>query len=222
MASPRCFRRRSVVRRHEFADAHNARNARQIARGPGRSPRDPEGPHQGRDGLEQPRPRTIQGEPPVGEKDVAAAVQATSDDKLQAESFEYQMRPIVLIVPRGLRRPPSRQKEGGRNPAQPRAELRRSQHLLQVDCSMPRLRETVTKTSADIPAVLREMLDKTSNRPPHRARGHQTGRGDGCAMRTQTHPPWTHRKRRKSGTRCISKNTKQSRKPICRKSAKPR
>src|SRR3978361_1002661 len=39
----------------------------------------------------------------VGEKDVAAAVQVSADDKdkPQAESFEYQMRPIVLIVPRG-------------------------------------------------------------------------------------------------------------------------
>ncbi|HEU0084744.1 MAG TPA: SurA N-terminal domain-containing protein, partial [Bradyrhizobium sp.] len=37
----------------------------------------------------------------VGEKDVAAAVQVNGEekDKPQTESFEYQMRPIVLVVP---------------------------------------------------------------------------------------------------------------------------
>src|SRR4030081_58778 len=37
----------------------------------------------------------------VGEKDVAAAVQVSGDDKLTADAFEYKMQPIVLIVPRG-------------------------------------------------------------------------------------------------------------------------
>src|SRR6202165_492044 len=37
----------------------------------------------------------------VGEKDVAAAIQAGGDEKLQTEAFEYRLQPIVLIVPRG-------------------------------------------------------------------------------------------------------------------------
>src|ERR1700709_318360 len=37
----------------------------------------------------------------VGEKDVVSAVQVNGDAKTETESFEYQMRPIVLIVPRG-------------------------------------------------------------------------------------------------------------------------
>jgi peptidyl-prolyl cis-trans isomerase SurA len=37
----------------------------------------------------------------VGEKDVAAAVEVKGDEKQEAESFEYKMQPIVLIVPRG-------------------------------------------------------------------------------------------------------------------------
>jgi peptidyl-prolyl cis-trans isomerase SurA len=41
----------------------------------------------------------------VGEKEVAAAAAAVevkgSDDKQEADSFEYKMQPIVLIVPRG-------------------------------------------------------------------------------------------------------------------------
>src|SRR6202790_1941596 len=37
----------------------------------------------------------------VGEKDVAAAVQAGGDEKLQTEAFEYRLQPIVLIGARG-------------------------------------------------------------------------------------------------------------------------
>src|SRR6267143_4649689 len=37
----------------------------------------------------------------VGEKDVAAAVQVSGDEKQQTEAFEYKMQPIDLIVPRG-------------------------------------------------------------------------------------------------------------------------
>src|SRR6202171_3817642 len=37
----------------------------------------------------------------VGEKDVAAAIQVSGDDKQAADAFEYKMQPIVLIVPRG-------------------------------------------------------------------------------------------------------------------------
>ena len=36
----------------------------------------------------------------VGEKDVAAAVQA-GNEKLEVEAFEYQLQPVVLIVPKG-------------------------------------------------------------------------------------------------------------------------
>jgi peptidyl-prolyl cis-trans isomerase SurA len=37
----------------------------------------------------------------VGEKEVQSAVQAEGGDKQQTEAFEYQMRPIILIVPNG-------------------------------------------------------------------------------------------------------------------------
>ena len=37
----------------------------------------------------------------VGEKDVAAAAQAAGSEKLEAEAFEYQLQPVVLIVPKG-------------------------------------------------------------------------------------------------------------------------
>jgi peptidyl-prolyl cis-trans isomerase SurA len=99
----------------------------------------------------------------VGEKDVAAAVQVNADDKdkPQTESFEYQMRPVVLIVPRGA--PPSatelRRKEAEtlRNRVQSCDEA----NSLFKSMQNAAIREPVTKTSADIPAVLRDVLDKT-------------------------------------------------------------
>jgi len=98
----------------------------------------------------------------VGEKDVAAAVQAGgSDEKQEGEAFEYKMQPIVLIVPRGSAPAAieGRQKEAEalRNRVQTCAEANT------LFKSMPNatIRDTVVKTSADIPPVLREVLDKT-------------------------------------------------------------
>src|ERR1700692_2783432 len=97
----------------------------------------------------------------VGEKDVAAAVQVNGDEKQQTEAFEYRMQPVVLIVPRGSAPAAieARQKE---------AEALRSRVQTCADANAffksmqnAAIRETVTKTSADIPAVLREVLDKT-------------------------------------------------------------
>jgi peptidyl-prolyl cis-trans isomerase SurA len=102
----------------------------------------------------------------VGEKEVAAAAAVEvkgdeKDGKQETESFEYQMQPIVLIVPKGSA------------PASVEAKLKEAEALRGrvQSCdeanaffkSMPNaaIREAVTKTSADIPPVLREVLDKT-------------------------------------------------------------
>ena len=69
----------------------------------------------------------------VAEKDVAAAVEAKGEDKQEGEAFEYQMRPIVLIVPRGSPQAfVDFQAQGGRGPARPRPDLRRSKRLVQI------------------------------------------------------------------------------------------
>jgi peptidyl-prolyl cis-trans isomerase SurA len=99
----------------------------------------------------------------VGEKDVAAAVQVNADDKDKpaTESFEYQMRPIVLIVPRGA--PPAatetRRKEA--EALRTRVQTCEEANSLFKTMQNAAIRDTVTKTSADIPAVLRDVLDKT-------------------------------------------------------------
>jgi peptidyl-prolyl cis-trans isomerase SurA len=98
----------------------------------------------------------------VGEKEVAAAVPVSGgDDKQETESFEYKMQPIVLIVPRGaapaaieLRR---KEAEALRARVQTCDEANAYFKAMQNAA----IREPVTKTSADIPAVLREGLDKT-------------------------------------------------------------
>jgi peptidyl-prolyl cis-trans isomerase SurA len=97
----------------------------------------------------------------VGEKEVAAAAGESGDEKPETESFEYKMQPIILIVPRGSE---NSVVEGRRK----EAEALRSRVQTCADAnnffkSMQNaaIRETVTKTSADLPVPLREMLDKT-------------------------------------------------------------
>ncbi len=102
----------------------------------------------------------------VGEKEVAAAaaVEVKSDDKdakLETESYEYKMQPIVLIVPRGSTPAifEAKQKEAEAL----RGRIQSCDEANAFFKSLPNaaIRDTVIKTSADLPAALREVLDKT-------------------------------------------------------------
>ena len=99
----------------------------------------------------------------VGEKDVAAAAGtgAGGDDKSEGESFEYRMQPIVLIVARGSAPAAieARHKEAEvlRNKVQSCGEANGIFKSMQNAA----IRDIVIKTSADLPAPLREVLDKT-------------------------------------------------------------
>jgi peptidyl-prolyl cis-trans isomerase SurA len=97
----------------------------------------------------------------VGEKDVAAAVKAEGGDEQQSEAFEYKMQPVVLIVPRGSAQPAveARQKEAETL----RARVQTCDEANSYFKSMQNaaIRDPVIKTSADIPAVLRKVLDDT-------------------------------------------------------------
>src|SRR6202163_1512573 len=97
----------------------------------------------------------------VGEKDVAAAIQVNGDEKQQTEAFEYQMQPIVLIVPRGSAPAAieARQKEA--EALRSRVQTCDEANAFFKSMRNAAIRDTVTKTSADIPPVLREVLDKT-------------------------------------------------------------
>ena len=95
----------------------------------------------------------------IGEKEVVAAVKG--EEKPETESFEYQLQPIVLIVPRGsapavveARR---KEAEALRSRVQTCGEASASFRSMQGAA----IRDPVKKTSADLPPVLRELLDKT-------------------------------------------------------------
>ncbi len=96
----------------------------------------------------------------VGEKDVADAAQQ-GGEATQTDAFEYKLRPIVLIVPRGsapaamdLRRKEAELlRERVQTCDQANSYFRSMQNAA--------IRDTITKNSADIPGPLRELLDKT-------------------------------------------------------------
>ncbi len=97
----------------------------------------------------------------VGERDVAMAVQAQNGDKLQIEGTEYKMQPIVLIVPRGSSQAflETRHKEAESY----RSRVGSCEEANSLFRSTPNatIRETVTKTTADLPEALRKVLDDT-------------------------------------------------------------
>jgi peptidyl-prolyl cis-trans isomerase SurA len=110
----------------------------------------------------------------VGEREVAAAAgaqgdvknepddkQATGDKPAPTESFEYKMQPIVLIVPRGS--PPSAVELRHKEAETLRSRVQTCDEANSLFKSMQNaaIREPVTKTSADIPAALRTVLDNT-------------------------------------------------------------
>jgi peptidyl-prolyl cis-trans isomerase SurA len=96
----------------------------------------------------------------VGEKDVEAAVQAAGGDT-NTEAFEYQLRPMVLIVPRGAPAGimESRKKEA--DAVRERVQTCDEANNIFKSMQNSTIRDTVTKTSADIPGNLRDLLDKT-------------------------------------------------------------
>lgn len=93
----------------------------------------------------------------VGEKEVAAA----AGDQSQTEAFEYQMQPIILIVPKGAA--PSAIELRKKEADTLRERVQSCEAANSYFKAMPNaaIRDVVTKTSADLPGPLRELLDKT-------------------------------------------------------------
>lgn len=93
----------------------------------------------------------------VAEKDVRAA----AGDQPAADAFEYQMRPIVLIVPRGAA--PGLVEARRKEAEALRGRVQSCDEANRLFKSMPNaaIRAPVIKTSGDLPQPLRELLDKT-------------------------------------------------------------
>ena len=97
----------------------------------------------------------------VGERDVAAAVKAEGGDEQQAQAFEYKMQPVVLIVPRGSA--PAAVEARHKEAETLRSKVQTCDEANTYFRSMANaaIRDLVVKTSADIPANLRKVLDDT-------------------------------------------------------------
>jgi peptidyl-prolyl cis-trans isomerase SurA len=98
----------------------------------------------------------------IGEKEVDKAAKSDeTPEKSNTDSFEYKMQPIVLVVERGS--PPAvteaRRKEA--EALRSRVQTCEEANILFKSMQNAAIREAVTKTSADLPAPLRDMLDKT-------------------------------------------------------------
>jgi len=98
----------------------------------------------------------------VSDKDVAAAVAAAGGDTdQQGQAYEYKMQPIVLIVSnpadQGAMEFRHKEAEALRARIQTCAE---ANSVLRTTANAV-IKETVVKTSADIPPVLRKLLDDT-------------------------------------------------------------
>jgi peptidyl-prolyl cis-trans isomerase SurA len=96
----------------------------------------------------------------VGEKDVAVAAEQ-SGEATQTEAFEYKLQPIVLIVPRGSAQAAIDLRRKEAESLRERVQTCEQANSYFKSMQNAAIRETVTKTSADIPGPLRELLDKT-------------------------------------------------------------
>lgn len=98
----------------------------------------------------------------VGEKEVNDAVRAAGGDAAQqTDAFEYRMQPVVLIVPHGS--PQSAFELRQKDAETLRARVETCDQANQYFKSMANaaIRDPVIRTSADIPANLRKILDDT-------------------------------------------------------------
>jgi peptidyl-prolyl cis-trans isomerase SurA len=98
----------------------------------------------------------------VGEKEVAAAVKAEGgEEQQQGEAFEYKLQPVVLIVPKGSAQSAIELRQKDAETLRARVETCEQANQYFKAMANAAIREPVVKTSADIPANLRKLLDDT-------------------------------------------------------------
>jgi peptidyl-prolyl cis-trans isomerase SurA len=97
----------------------------------------------------------------VTDKAVRTASGDLSDGKSDGNNFEYQMRPIVLVVPRGSSAATIEMRRKEAETLRSRVQSCDDANTLFRSMRNATIRDTVVKTSADLPQALRELLDKT-------------------------------------------------------------
>ena len=118
----------------------------------------------------------------VGEKDVATAAQE-GGEKTETEAFEYKMQPIVLIVPRGSAPAAIEARRKEAEALRERVQSCEEANSYFKSMKNAAIRETVTKTSADIPRPASRSARQDADRSSDRAGDHQAGRGNGGTVR---------------------------------------
>jgi peptidyl-prolyl cis-trans isomerase SurA len=98
----------------------------------------------------------------ISEKDVQERVQELGGTETSTtQSFEYKMQPIVLVVPRGSAPEAVETRKKEAEALRGRIQTCAEANAFFKSMQNAAIRESVTKTSADIPAPLREVLDNT-------------------------------------------------------------
>ena len=97
----------------------------------------------------------------ISEKDVDKAVQVTGEEKPDTQSFEYKMQPIVLIVPRGSDAATVETRRKEAEALRGRIQTCDEANTFFKSMQNAAIQGSITKTSADIPVSLRELLDGT-------------------------------------------------------------
>lgn len=98
----------------------------------------------------------------IGEKDVDDAVKKGGDEeKTEAQGFEYKMQPVILVVPRGSSQEVTETRKKEAEALRARIQSCAEANAFFKTMQNAAIRETVVKTSADMPAPLREILDST-------------------------------------------------------------
>jgi len=96
----------------------------------------------------------------VGERDVRAAAGGDAAPQ-EAESFEYHLRPVVIFVPRGSSQAVVERSKKEAETIRARIQSCQEASVTFKSLRQATIRDTIVKTSADLPKNLRELLDKT-------------------------------------------------------------
>jgi len=96
----------------------------------------------------------------VSEHDVRAASGGDSSPQ-DTESYEYHLRPVVIFVPRGSSSAVVEQRKKEAEIIRDRVQSCAEAATTFKSLRQGTIRDTIIKTSADLPANLRELLDKT-------------------------------------------------------------
>lgn len=98
----------------------------------------------------------------VGEKDVEEKVKEQGGEQTaDTPGFEYKMQPVVLVVPHGSSQEVIEARKKEAEALRARIQTCVEANAFFKSMQNGAIRETVTKTSADMPPSLREILDNT-------------------------------------------------------------